>query len=54
MATVCAVFGGSEDSENTARTPVCSIFATRSDSSLPDSSAEVSKLGMIEPTNVMP
>ena len=47
-----AVLGGSDDSEKIALTPVALILVTRSPRRRPDSSAEVSKLGMIEPTKV--
>jgi hypothetical protein len=40
-----------EVSEKTALTPVALILATRSRMSRPDSSAELSKLGMTEPMN---
>ena len=49
-----AVFGGSDASENTAFTPSALILSTRSEMSLPDSSAWLSKLGITEPTNSSP
>jgi hypothetical protein len=53
-AIVSAAVGGSEVSENTALTLVALILATRSALSRPDSSAEVSKLGMTGPTSWRP
>ena len=51
---VWARLGGSEVSEKIALTPVALILATRSRMSRPDSSAEVSSLGMTEPTSSRP
>jgi hypothetical protein len=48
-AMVSAVLGGSEVSGKTALTLV--VLTTKSRMSRPESSAELSKLGMIEPTN---
>jgi hypothetical protein len=51
---VSAVFGGSDASVKMALTLVALILATRSRMSRPDSSAEVSKLGMTAPTSCRP